>query len=58
MRTDWKHPSRAPRPGHGAASLIPHLNVELVLEPDELSDLMFADPAGDGKQPAERLPSS
>jgi len=43
------HPARASRSGHGAASVIPHLNVEFPPEPAELSDSIFDDPSPDEK---------
>lgn len=47
----------APRTGHGAASLIPHLNGRFELEPAQLADVALphpqetAEPAGAPREP-------
>jgi hypothetical protein len=45
--TDMERGGRVRRTGHGAASVIPHLNVEFALELSHLSDEMPEDAARD-----------
>jgi hypothetical protein len=37
------NPTALPRTGHGAASVIPHLNLVVPLEPSNLDDSMLED---------------